>query len=79
MSKRGAVHDMGRHKPLGSSWRSMDTLAYSHAYQPETRSEFQCYVTGQAKAMADAYQKQQDAIAWQKVLDLLATLSMSYV
>ena len=71
MSKRGARHDMGRHKPLGSSWRSMDTQAYSRSYEPETRPEFQCYVTGQAKAMADAYQKQQDAIAWQKVLDLL--------
>ena len=71
MAKRGAITDMGRHKPLGSSWRSMDTLAYSHAYQPETRPEFQCYVTGHAKAMADAYQKQQDAIAWQKVLDML--------
>ena len=55
MAKRGAILDMGRHKVVGSSWRSMDTLAYSHAYQPETRPEFHCYVTGQAKAMADEY------------------------
>ena len=71
MAKRGAITDMGRHKPLGSSWQGVEARGYSHAYQPETRPEFQCYVTGQAKAMADAYQKQQDAIAWQKVLDML--------
>ena len=74
MSKRGAVHDMGQHKPLGSSWRSMDTQAYSRSYEPETRPEFQCYVTGQAKAMADAYKKQQDAIAWQGVMGLLSQI-----
>ena len=71
MSKRGAVVDMGRHKPVGSSWRSMDTLAYSRSYEPETRPEFQCYVTGQAKAMADEYQRKVDAAGWQKVLDML--------
>ena len=74
MSKRGAMHDMGRHKPLGSSWQGVEARGYSHASQPETRPEFQCYVTGQAKAMADAYQKQQDAIAWQKVLDMLGNV-----
>jgi hypothetical protein len=71
MSKRGAVIDMGKHKPVQSSWRSMDTLAYSRSYEPETRQEFHCYVTGQAKAMADEYQKKLDAKAWQNVLDML--------
>ena len=71
MAKRGAMHDMGRHKPVGSSWRSMDTGAYSRSYEPETRPEFRCYVTGQAKAMADEYQRKVDADGWQKVLDML--------
>ena len=71
MAKRGAVIDMGKHKPVQSSWRSMDTMAYSHNYEPETRHEFQCYVTGQAKAMADEYQRKVDAAGWQKVFDML--------
>lgn len=57
MAKRGAIVDMGRHKPLGSSWRSMDTQAYSRSYEPETRPEFRCYVTGQAKAWQADYAK----------------------
>ncbi len=44
MAKRGAIVDMGRHKPLGSSWRSVDTAGYSRVYEPETRPEFRCYV-----------------------------------
>tara|TARA_R110001606_G_scaffold31918_1_gene97121 strand:- start:967 stop:1224 length:258 start_codon:yes stop_codon:yes gene_type:complete len=48
MAKRGAVIDMGRHRAVGSSWRSMDSMAYSHSYEPETRPEFRCYVSGQA-------------------------------
>jgi len=74
MAKRGAVIDMGRHKPVGSSWRSMDTQAYSRSYEPETRPEFQCYVTGQAKAMADEYQRKVDAAAWQGVVGLLSQI-----
>ena len=62
MAKRGAVIDMGKHKPVGSSWRSMDTLAYSRSYEPETRPEFQCYVTGQQAAMQAAYE-QREAMA----------------
>tara|TARA_R110001606_G_scaffold385523_2_gene549078 strand:+ start:405 stop:689 length:285 start_codon:yes stop_codon:yes gene_type:complete len=57
MAKRGAIVDMGKHKPLGSSWRSMDTQAYSRSYEPETRPDFRCYVTGQA----DAWQAEYDA------------------
>lgn len=57
MAKRGAIVDMGRHKPLGSSWRSMDTQAYSRSYEPETRPDFHVYVTGQAKAWQADYAK----------------------
>ena len=78
MSKRGAIVDMGRHKPVQSSWRSMDTMAFSHSYEPETRPEFQCYVTGQAKAMADEYEAMLEREATLKVLNdidaLLKTL-----
>lgn len=55
MAKRGAVIDMGRHKAVGSSWRAMDTLAFSRSYEPETRPEFRCYVSGQAKAWQAEY------------------------
>ena len=55
MAKRGAIVDLGRHKAVGSSWRSMDSMAYSRSYEPETRPEFRCYVTGQAKAWQAEY------------------------
>ena len=55
MAKRGAVIDMGRHKAVGSSWKAMDTLAFSRSYEPETRPEFRCYVSGQAKAWQAEY------------------------
>ncbi len=71
MSKRGAVIDMGKHKPVGSSWRSMDTLAYSRSYEPETRPEFRCYVTGQADAMLDTYRKAKDKADALAILDSL--------
>ena len=74
MAKRGANIDMGKHKPLGSSWRSMDTQAYSYAYQPESRPEFRCYVTGQAKAMADEYEAMLERKATLKVLDEVEAL-----
>lgn len=56
MAKRHIVH-MGKHTPLGSSWRSMDTKAYSRVYEPETRPEFRCFVTGQQAAMQEAYDR----------------------
>tara|TARA_B100001063_G_C16690614_1_gene516853 strand:- start:71 stop:307 length:237 start_codon:yes stop_codon:yes gene_type:complete len=78
MAKRGAIVDMGKHKPLGSSWRSMDSMAYSRSYEPETRADFRCYVTGQAKAMADEYEAMLEREATLKVLNdidaLLKTL-----
>ena len=54
---RKFITPMGKHKPLGSSWKAMDTKAYSHSYEPETRPEFRCYVTGQAKAWQADYAK----------------------
>ena len=57
MAKRGAIVDMGRHKTVGSSWRSMDSMAYSRSYEPETRPDFHVYVSGQA----DAWQAEYDA------------------
>ena len=62
MAKRGQILDLGRHKPLGSSWRSVDTAGYSRSYEPETRPEFRCYVTGQQAAMQAAYE-QREAMA----------------
>ena len=71
MAKRGAIIDIGRHKPLGSSWRSMDSMAYSRSYEPETRPEFRCYVTGQADAMLDTYRKAKDKADALAILDSL--------
>ena len=69
MAKRGAIVDMGKHKPLGSSWRSMDSMAYSRSYEPETRPEFRCYVTGQADAMLEQYKKDVDKAEALAILD----------
>ena len=71
MAKRGAIIDMGRHKVVGSSWRSMDTQAYSRSYEPETRPEFRVYVTGQADAMLDTYRKAKDKADALAILDSL--------
>ena len=71
MAKRGAIIDMGRHKAVQSSWRSMDSMAYSRSYEPETRPEFRCYVTGQADAMLDTYRKAKDKADALAILDSL--------
>ena len=62
---RKFITPMGKHKPLGSSWKAMDTKAYSRSYEPETRPEFRCYVTGQA----DAWQVQYAKAKAMKLLD----------
>ncbi len=69
MAKRGAIVDMGRHKPLGSSWRSIDRQGYSHSYEPETRPEFRVYVTGQADAMLEQHKKDVDKAEALAILD----------
>ena len=53
---RKFITPMGKHKPLGSSWQAMDSKAYSYSYQPETRPEFRCYVSGQATAWKADYE-----------------------
>ena len=69
MAKRGAIVDMGRHKAIGSSWKAMDTLAFSRSYEPETRPEFRVYVTGQADAMLEQYKKTVDKAEALVILD----------
>lgn len=69
MAKRGAIVDMGRHKPIRSSWKAMDTLAFSRSYEPETRPEFRVYVTGQADAMLEQYKKDVDKAEALAILD----------
>ena len=75
MAKRGAVLDMGRHKLVQSSWRSMDSMAYSRSYEPETRPEFRVYETGMAGQCHAEYQARLEADAkrqaqMQALLDL---------
>ena len=69
MAKRGAIIDMGRHKAVGSSWKAMDTLAFSRSYEPETRPDFRVYVTGQADAMLEQYKKTVDKAEALAILD----------
>jgi len=69
MAKRGAIIDIGRHKAVGSSWRSMDSMAYSRSYEPETRPDFRVYVTGQADAMLEQYKKDVDKAEALAILD----------
>ena len=59
---RKFITPMGRHKPIRSSWAAMDSKAFSRSYEPETRPEFRCYVTGQQAAMQAAYE-QREAMA----------------
>ena len=68
---RKFITPMGKHKPLGSSWRSMDSKAYSRSYEPETRSEFRVYVTGQADACLALYRKEKDKADALAILDSL--------
>ena len=66
---RQFITPMGRHKPIRSSWAAMDTGAYSRSYEPETRPEFRCYVTGQADAMLEQYKKAVDKAEALAILD----------
>ena len=56
---RRFITPMGRHKPIRSSWQAMDSKAFSRSYEPETRPEFRCYVTGQQANMQQAYEDAQ--------------------
>ena len=68
---RKFITPMGRHKPVRSSWAAMDSKAFSRVYEPETRPEFRCFVTGQAEAMQAEYEaKLKREAQMQALLDL---------
>lgn len=73
MAKRHIV-PLGRHKPVRSSWESMDSMAYSHSYEPESRPEFQVYVTGQQSAMLASYEQHKKAVDKRKALAILDSM-----
>ena len=68
---RNFITPMGRHKPVRSSWAAMDSKAFSRSYEPETRPEFRCYVTGQADACLALYRKEKDKADALAILDSL--------
>ena len=68
---RKFITPVGRHKPVRSSWAAMDSKAFSRVYEPETRPEFRCFVTGQAEAMQAEYEaKLKREAQMQALLDL---------
>jgi len=73
MAKRHIV-PLGRHKPVRSSWESMDSMAYSRSYEPETRPEFRVYVTGQQSAMLASYEQHKKAVDKRKALAILDSM-----
>ena len=73
MAKRHII-PMGKHKPVRSSWASMDTQAYSRSYEPETRPEYQCCVTGQQSAMIASYEKHKKVLDKREALAILDSL-----
>ena len=64
---------MGKHKPLGSSWQSFDH-AYGRGLMPETRPEYQCFVTGQQANMIASYEQHKNAVAMREALTILDSL-----
>jgi len=64
MAKRHII-PMGKHKPLGSSWKSFDH-AYGRGLMPENRPEYQCYITGQQSAMIASYEQHKKAVDMRK-------------
>jgi hypothetical protein len=73
MAKRHIV-PLGRHKPVRSSWSSMDSMAYSRSYEPEERPEFRVYVTGQQSAMLASYEQHKKAADKRKALAILDSM-----
>ena len=68
---RQHIVPMGKHKPVRSSWAAMDTGAYTRSYEPESRPEFQCYITGQYSNMQAVYEQ---AVKRQQIEAKLARL-----
>ena len=73
MAKRQHFIPMGRHKPVRSSWASVDS-AYHRAYVPQEKPEYHCFVTGQFPAMQDQWRKSQEEKARQDAASIMATL-----
>ena len=72
MAKRH-ITPLGRHKPVRSSWASMDT-AYGNAYMPQEKPEYHCFVTGQFPAMQDQWRKAQAQKDLDDAASIMATL-----
>ncbi len=73
MAKRHII-PLGKHKPVRSSWASMDSMAYSRSYEPETRPEYQCFVTGQQASMIASYEKHKKVFDKREALAILDSL-----
>ena len=73
MAKRHII-PMGKHKPVRSSWAAMDTGAYSRSYEPETRPEYQCFVTGQQANMIASYDQHKKVLDNREALDILHSM-----
>ena len=73
MAKRHII-PLGKHKPVRSSWASMDSMAYSRSYEPETRPEYQCFVTGQQSAMIASYEKHKKMLDKREAIAILDSL-----
>ncbi len=73
MAKRHII-PMGKHKPVRSSWAAMDTLAYSRSYEPETRLEYQCFVTGQQASMIASYEKHKKMLDKREAIAILDSM-----
>ena len=73
MAKRHII-PLGKHKPVRSSWASMDTQAYSRSYEPETRPEYQCFVSGQQASMIASYEKHKKVLDKREALAILDSL-----
>jgi len=62
---------VGKHKPVISSWQSLDH-AYGKAVMPSRENtEYFCYQSGQAKAMAQEYESRKKDI---DIADAMAIL-----
>jgi len=72
MAKRH-ITPLGRHKPVRSSWASVDN-AYHHAYMPQEKPEYHCFVTGQFPAMQDQWRKAQAQKDLDDAASIMATL-----
>ena len=64
---------IGKHKPLGSSWKSF-VHAYGRGLMPETRPEYQCFVTGQQANMIASYEQHKKAVDKREALAILDSL-----